>query len=40
MVSVKMPQESLSALKVTTDAEGKTIVKHEGDSASPLATEK
>jgi hypothetical protein len=40
MVSVRMSQESLSALKVATDAEGKTIVKHEGDSAVPLATEK
>jgi hypothetical protein len=39
MVSVKMSQESLSALKATTDAKGKTIVKHEGDSTQPVATE-
>jgi hypothetical protein len=39
MVSVKMSQDSLSALKATTDAKGKTVVKHEGDSAQPVATE-
>jgi hypothetical protein len=39
MVSVKMSQESLSALKTTTDANGKTIVEHEGDSTQPVATE-
>jgi hypothetical protein len=39
MVSVKMSQDSLSALKATTDAKGKTVIKHEGDSAQPVATE-
>jgi hypothetical protein len=39
MLSVKMSQESLSALKATTDASGKTTVKHESVSAQPAATE-
>jgi len=39
MLSAKMSQDSLSALKATTDADGKTTVQHESVSAQPVATE-
>jgi hypothetical protein len=39
MLSVKMSEESLSALSATNDASGKTTVKHDSVSAQPVATE-
>jgi hypothetical protein len=38
MLSVRMSQESLSALTATTDANGKTKVKHASETAQPVVT--
>jgi hypothetical protein len=38
MLSVRMSQESLSALTATTDASGKTKVKHASETAQPVVT--
>ena len=38
MLSVRMSQDSLSALTATTDASGKTKVKHASETAQPQVT--